>query len=119
MILTFDEGGVSGHLNHIAASLGSQLYVRRLADNGRPAPALYLLRSAPLALKYTAWLGAALELLLVAAGLRGPRATAVCSPRPLVESLRGMLRHPSQLVWFRWLFVGASQYSYANTLLRV
>lgn len=32
-------------------------------------------------------------------------------------ALDAMMKHESQLVWFRWLYVGASKYMWSNTLV--
>lgn len=34
----------------------------------------------------------------------------------LLDSVRAMKQHASQFVWFRWLFVLFSRYSYINSL---
>jgi N-acetylglucosaminylphosphatidylinositol deacetylase len=36
-----------------------------------------------------------------------------------LEALGAMREHDSQLVWFRWLYVGASKYMWSNTLVMV
>ena len=36
-----------------------------------------------------------------------------------LEALGAMKEHDSQLVWFRWLYVGASKYMWSNTLVMV
>lgn len=36
-----------------------------------------------------------------------------------LKALSAMREHDSQLVWFRWLYVGASKYMWSNTLVLV
>jgi N-acetylglucosaminylphosphatidylinositol deacetylase len=121
-VFTFDAGGVSGHRNHIDTYHG----VRRLvaADPAGGAAvmagrAVYALTTRQLALKYTGCLG----VLPIAAGRGGAaRAggfTLVAAPGDAAVAMRGLSRHASQLVWFRYLFVVFSRYSFINDFERL
>merc|ERR1712086_451758 len=106
-ILTFDAAGVSQHPNHIAAHLG----VRRALELV-PGCTAWQLHTAAIPLKYCGPIGAALQRFTTnsdARWLSGSEAPAV--------AWRGMLAHPSQLVWYRWLFMLFSTYAYGNRVL--
>ncbi|KAE8317094.1 putative deacetylase LmbE-like domain-containing protein [Aspergillus transmontanensis] len=52
LIVTFDQGGISGHINHRSVSAGVRKYVQSTPD----APAAYMLQSTPLLRKYSSLL---------------------------------------------------------------
>ncbi|KAB8206568.1 hypothetical protein BDV34DRAFT_212213 [Aspergillus parasiticus] len=52
LIVTFDQGGISGHINHRSVSAGVREYVQSTPD----APAAYMLQSTPLLRKYSSLL---------------------------------------------------------------
>ncbi|KAE8418650.1 putative deacetylase LmbE-like domain-containing protein [Aspergillus pseudocaelatus] len=52
LIVTFDNGGISGHINHRSVSAGVRKYVQSTPD----APAAYMLQSTPLLRKYSSLL---------------------------------------------------------------
>ena len=43
----------------------------------------------------------------------------VSSPRLWWRGVEAMLRHESQLVWFRWLYLGFSELMWVNELIEV
>jgi hypothetical protein len=47
----------------------------------------------------------------------GSRLTITSTVEGYKLALEAMMRHKSQLVWFRWLYVGASKYMWSNTLV--
>ena len=134
-ILTFDDGGVSGHPNHRALPEGvKHLLARNLSV---PPPKLFLLKTHPTAKKYTGFLSA------VYAKTRSPsRIYSHFQPRlkqsgqilrldndvtfvviagvsEYLTALRAMRQHWSQLVWFRWLYVLFSRYMWVNEWVEV
>ncbi|KAE8345576.1 hypothetical protein BDV24DRAFT_148160 [Aspergillus arachidicola] len=52
LIVTFDQGGISGHINHRSVSAGVRKYIQSTPD----APAAYMLQSTPLLRKYSSLL---------------------------------------------------------------
>jgi LmbE family N-acetylglucosaminyl deacetylase len=118
-VITFDEGGVSGHPNHIAVCRG----VRQLVASRRlPAHvAAYELDTVSLPRKFTGALDVLLTVASVAArtALRGagepPPIVLTSLGQPLL-SHAAMAAHGSQYVWFRRLFVPFSRYTYVNSL---
>ncbi|TPX37701.1 hypothetical protein SmJEL517_g00732 [Synchytrium microbalum] len=131
-IITFDDYGVSGHANHRALFHGAQLYMSSPNKKNPPPPA-YSLTSIPLYRKFTSHL----DLIYSAAPLRN-LFTAQSSPIPIPfakdellpvlfvstseqyrVSVGAMLKHASQMVWFRWLYITFSRYMVVNDLKKV
>jgi len=107
-ILTFDTLGVSRHPNHISLPLGvSHLLCDPTLQ--RPAPSLYSLRTTSLPLKYTGIFSVVFPSSPRPEGFR-----FVSGVRQYVQALRAMMKHWSQLVWFRWLYVAFSRYMWIN-----
>eukprot|EP00123_Amoebidium_parasiticum_P006093 comp17147_c0_seq1/m.15957 comp17147_c0_seq1/g.15957 ORF comp17147_c0_seq1/g.15957 comp17147_c0_seq1/m.15957 type:complete len:266 (-) comp17147_c0_seq1:330-1127(-) len=105
-VITFDEGGVSGHANHRALYHGLKLLVDK---QQLPAGVAALcLESTGLLRKYIAYLDAPLSALTPY--------VVFSSPAQVLQAQRAMKQHASQLVWFRRLYVWWSRYMYMNTL---
>ena len=130
-IVTFDSEGVSGHPNHIAiakalamSALSRANYyawnssnMREVGDgiNGLP---VYGLKSGPAIVKYLGIYGAVLY--FIAAG--GSIAQGFFAITPLVSVLsmtlkKAFLKHASQQVWHRMLWVLWSRFLYYNHLV--
>mmetsp|Transcript_13939 Transcript_13939/g.27097 ORF Transcript_13939/g.27097 Transcript_13939/m.27097 type:complete len:288 (+) Transcript_13939:188-1051(+) len=108
MVVSFDEEGVSGHLNHVAVSLGiAKLAARRQAD---PHLSFYSLESLQLPAKYlgpaTAWEWYS----------KNPQAALQFYNGDMNLSYAAMSAHASQFVWYRRLFVIFSCYTFCNRL---
>lgn len=110
-VVTFDEGGVSGHANHVSVHRG---VLRAVADVGVgsdyadvAAVRFWQLRSSGLLRKYAG----ALPVLL---GASAPAVLAVNASMRL--SYNAMAAHASQFVWYRKLFVVFSSYTFVNVL---
>lgn len=123
-ILTFDEGGVSGHANHKSAHAGTLHWLAQMqADSRATVPETWLLHTHGMARKYAGaiptWACPGLCHLKPgdhhAAGLEVARAVA---PEPSI-AWDAMEQHASQWVWFRRLFVQFSMYPVVNWLRRV
>ncbi|KAG2495206.1 hypothetical protein HYH03_006812 [Edaphochlamys debaryana] len=115
-LVTFDAGGVSGHPNH--TSIFRAVKGMLEAQGAEPAPDVGVRHCRVLTLvthsllyKFSGPMGAALTPLL---GLRAGDEVAI-APGPLA-GVRAMCRHRSQLVWYRWLFMAFSTYTYVNQL---
>lgn len=138
VIVTFDSRGVSSHPNHIDVHRGVSLLLQRGASTeyGLARPCTFFeLRTHHFARKYSSFL----ELLpwwsesrafanavarrhvaaggIAAAAGFGLELRFVVPRSQALLSLRGMQAHPSQLVWFRYLFVVFSQYGFMNVLV--
>jgi N-acetylglucosaminylphosphatidylinositol deacetylase len=118
-IATFDEGGISGHPNHVAVHHGVGKYAR--APGAVPC---YELRSVGTLRKYCGPLDAFISALApgvsaAPVALQGGRVVpggmllTSCAPW---RSHWAMAAHWSQYVWFRRLFVIFSRYTWVNSL---
>ncbi|ELU45174.1 PIG-L domain-containing protein [Rhizoctonia solani AG-1 IA] len=101
-IITFDQHGISSHPNHIS------LY--HAASSLRPQVQLWTLYTTGVLAKYTGYLGAVFpsasdQGVIFASGIEG-----------YLTALSAMNQHWTQLVWFRWLYVGWSRYMWVNEL---
>ena len=102
VLLTFDEGGVSGHPNHASLYRGARAFAASLARPGWAPPLhLYTLTSVPLWRKYSFFLDALWTLLAVFFGVvvhrgrgSGPRtagASGKTAPPQAVLSMSGLV----------------------------
>jgi N-acetylglucosaminylphosphatidylinositol deacetylase len=140
-VITFDAGGVSGHINHRAVSLAITQYAKIEPE----FPPTYLLRTVPTFLpprKYTGILDLLLTCLrfwfrIIVAVLYSPRHHIWSSfdaknwqgydDRGLIVSSLGTWRrnvnafwaHDSQRSWDRWLYMLVSRYMWFNDLVKV
>ncbi|KAJ7176658.1 LmbE-like protein [Mycena filopes] len=135
-ILTFDSQGISGHPNHKALPFGVQRLMSSLKE-----VRLYTLTTTPLPMKYIGILAPSLAKfgryandllhflevqltpLMAALGLSTtPKTSIPPATMPIFVSgineywvaLQAMRAHPSQLEWFRWLYVMFSRYMWVN-----
>ncbi|KAG9486047.1 N-acetylglucosaminyl-phosphatidylinositol de-N-acetylase [Eleutherodactylus coqui] len=108
LVITFDEGGVSGHSNHIA------LYhaVRSLHSSGelREGCSVLLLESVSVFRKYISLLDLPLSWLC------SRDVVFISSGRQYKQAKEAMLHHQSQLLWFRHLYLLFSRYMMINSL---
>lgn len=127
-ILTFDEGGVSGHSDHTAVHRGVALLLRTRAStnnrsssdrgtgsrSGGPLDA-YALVTTGMLRKYSGMLDMPWSL----ATSYGPPLGAFFSSFSARVAWAAMAAHHSQFVWYRRLFVIFSRYAYVNTFKRM
>nr|AAN60997.1 N-acetylglucosaminylphosphatidylinositol deacetylase [Trypanosoma brucei] len=109
-VITFDHRGVSSHANHVAVYEGVLLAKKNL-----PPGILFLsLHTRDLLEKYVG----ILSTVGYTVGIHrcGGRRNHVIliPPTSLFTSFSAMRKHKTQLVWFRYLFVWFSSYSYVN-----
>ncbi|KAB0360121.1 hypothetical protein FD754_004277 [Muntiacus muntjak] len=107
-VVTFDEGGVSGHSNHVALNAA----VRTLHAEGKLPKGCWVLtlQSVNLLRKYLCLLDLPCSLLLARDAL------FVLTQREAAQAQRAMSCHRSQLLWFRRLYVLFSRYMRINSL---
>lgn len=126
-LVTFDEGGITGHANHQACYQAARLYQQsyRLPNAGDepliPLPQIFVLQTISPPWKFLGLPKALLDHVAAQRGLlgQGTVISLLGSPSDYVTALRAMARHKSQLVWFRYLYVLVSTYMRANTLVRL
>lgn len=111
-IITFDEFGVSGHPNHVAVHDAV-----RLAKSSMPPGLIFLqLHTRSIITKYVG-LASLLPYLTWRNPNHGRYSFAVLiPPQHVARSTAAMERHRSQLVWFRYLFVIFSSYTFVDEL---
>jgi N-acetylglucosaminylphosphatidylinositol deacetylase len=146
VIVTFDEGGVSGHPNHCAIVGGTRLLLQENLQKQKDGAHdmghvdCMVLETTCSMRKY---LGIAdipyswflnrnlhtrlrqrendLEMKFTGAGQSETRLLSTstmhtCRPSDIVTSICALLAHQSQLAWYRILFVIFARYTYTNTL---
>ena len=112
VVLTFDERGVSGHPNHVAAYRG----VRRWAADVRktsasPSPEAWALVTVNPLRKFLTFGDVFASFAL--------ESHVLVAATSAMEVRRAMSLHRSQWVWYRKLFVVFSRYAYVNSLRRL
>ena len=126
-IVTFDQGGVSGHPNHVALFHGAQNFLRALMQRhaGWECPVkLYTLTSVNVLRKYSSVLDAVSTVMtcIWRRKERGEFPTpllVVSGPGSVRTAQRAMTTaHRSQMRWFRWGWIGVSRYMVVNDLKR-
>ena len=120
-VVTFDAGGVSGHLNHVCTYEGTKQWIEErkssissVSDRGG-CPQVWVLETTNTARKLSGALDFATSYL---ESLIDSRRVFVPSASP-VEVIKAVRLHASQFVWYRKLFVVFSRYTYMNTLRRI
>jgi N-acetylglucosaminylphosphatidylinositol deacetylase len=123
-IVTFDEGGVSGHANHADTFRGVRHFLRENAAAAAAAGAGagagngwvrgFSLVSTGIVRKYLGLLDLPLSCLL-GGGSGSLGSLCFALNRPTLNHA-AMAAHASQFVWYRRLFVLFSRYSFVNTL---
>lgn len=111
-IVTFDRYGVSSHPNHIAVHNG----VRELKSSMPPGLLYLQLRSRNILTKFVGPLATLSYAIFSATYVSRTNFVALVHPTVAWASMAAMRRHTSQLVWFRYLFVVFSSYTYVNEL---
>ncbi|KAJ6598487.1 LmbE-like protein [Mycena vulgaris] len=135
-ILTFDRDGVSGHPNHKSLPAGVQQLMLSLKEVRlftlitTSLPAKYGGILAPALAKFDLYAGAVLHVLeaQLTRAVLSHVSIAPAGKKPIAETmpvfvsgikeywaaLQAMRAHPSQLEWFRWLYVLFSRYMWVN-----
>ncbi|KAI8342729.1 putative deacetylase LmbE-like domain-containing protein [Chlamydoabsidia padenii] len=111
-IVTFDDKGVSGHLNHAAAFYGANEYRQTHSIQ------LYKLTTISLLRKYVG----IVDLMVMAIQNKiqsSAKVLIISPPFAYLQAHKAMRQHHSQLVWFRWLYVSFSRYMFINELEKV
>jgi N-acetylglucosaminylphosphatidylinositol deacetylase len=141
IILTFDQNGISSHPNHISLYHGSRLFLQNImkGHRGHSCPvSLYTLRTTNILRKYSFFLdviptyintiiGTILDTSKQSASMkarskeekRADRIMFVSDLSRYIKARRAMVHgHKSQMVWFRWGWIGLGRYMVINDLKR-
>ncbi|RNF07057.1 N-acetylglucosaminyl-phosphatidylinositol-deacetylase [Trypanosoma conorhini] len=111
-VVTFDQWGVSSHPNHVAAYHG----VRLVKESMPPGIVFLSLRTRNLLGKYSGALATVPYMTNVCSPSKQQRLVFLIPPLASLTSFFAMRLHRTQLVWFRYLFVAFSSYTYVNEL---
>ena len=112
VVISFDERGVSGHPNHIAAFRGLQMAYTSTLKREKPKLLALSLQSKCLCRKFSG----ILDILLSYVNLTLRREEyVVCSLLSLMNAMRGIFIHRSQNLWYRRIFILLSSFSYVNS----
>lgn len=109
-IVTFDRYGVSQHPNHIDVHRS----VAEMRNSTPPGLLYYQLKTRGLLAKYAGPLAAILHSIFSGGESQRSKFSILIPPTAVWKSVAAMQRHASQLVWFRYLFVLFSSYTYIN-----
>ena len=137
VLLTFDAAGISSHPNHIALYHGARLFLSQImrGHSGYACPvSLYTLTSTNIARKYSfildvipTFLSGIYGTILGIGkkrggrdGMKGPdRLIFVSDMWKYWKAKEAMVSgHKSQMVWFRWGWIGLGRYMVVNDLKR-
>jgi len=101
-IVTFDDGGVSHHPNHIDTHLSCMALYRQKTIKFD----MYTLTTVPMYRKYDAFI----DIFML-----DEKEVNYFLPTP-IEAVTALMIHHSQFVWYRKLFMAFSRYVYYNGL---
>lgn len=125
VLITFDEGGISGHPNHISLLHGCTVFMKNLMarHTGWDSPVkLYTLTTTNMIRKYSSVLDSLVSVLAIVMGKKDRGAfpsplLMVSSPGDVRTAQKAMTTaHVSQMRWFRWGWIGISRYMVINDL---
>ena len=129
VLITFDSQGVSSHPNHISLYNGAKLFISNImrGHSGYSCPVtLYTLSTVNIARKYSFILDAIptyISGILSSIGRRsrrtGDKVIFVSDMQKYWKARHAMVKgHKSQMVWFRWGWIGVGRYMVVNDLRR-
>ena len=130
ILITFDQTGISSHPNHIALYHGAKHFLAKImkGHSGYASPVtLYTLPSINIVRKYTFILDVIPTLVAgifggVSSGGKGAKDDRVVFVNDVVRYWRAreamVSGHKSQMVWFRWGWIGLGRYMVVNDLRR-
>ena len=133
VLITFDAGGVSGHINHRSLHHGARTFLANLmkGQGGWRCPVeLYTLSSVGVVRKYAFIIDAPVTMIRgvmsnvfsgkgKGTGNRMERLLFVSGLAEYWKARGAMVNgHKSQMIWFRWGWIGISRYMVVNDLKR-
>lgn len=125
-IVTFDILGVSGHCNHRDTAFGVEFFMQSF-NTRKPSQdscalqaklentkALYL-ETTNILRKYSGVLDIFYSYCMMSWLNPIEQIVIITSPLLIITTIRALIKHWSQLVWYRLLFVIFARYTYVNT----
>lgn len=125
--MTFDKKGISGHPNHVDVHFGVKHFLSEWNQSGEQKQILGLeLESTNILRKYIGFVDIPMSIFTQQRQSQASDSFLFTVPfRPWKDflwyrmSLNAMKAHKTQLVWFRYLFIAFSRYSFVNTLRKI
>lgn len=126
VLITFDPQGISSHANHISLYYGALHWLRQIDPAGATV-ALYTLTTINIVRKYISLFDSAFSILSAASQKSGGHLRGHYPDHLLfLSGVSGYRRaqkamtkgHVSQMLWFRWGWIGLSRYVSVNDLKR-
>jgi N-acetylglucosaminylphosphatidylinositol deacetylase len=125
VLLTFDRHGVSSHPNHRSLYYGAVAFLREVSKHTagwEPPVNVYTLTTVNILRKYLSILDSPVTILsvLFSGRVGGPAPTPLFSVSSILDYRRAQTAmttaHQSQMIWFRWGWIGWSRYMVINIL---
>jgi N-acetylglucosaminylphosphatidylinositol deacetylase len=114
VLVSFDEYGISSHANHCALN---KILKKVKQNNEFEKIQFFKLETVNICRKYMFLFDLLTTLMLqIIVKNPGENLLAVNSYRDFVITIKSMLKHKSQLVWFRWLYIFSSRYMFINNI---
>jgi N-acetylglucosaminylphosphatidylinositol deacetylase len=111
MIVSFDKDGISSHLNHcFLYKILKSIDLNNQVD-------IYSLETVGIIRKYSFGFDLITTFLFNSASDK--RLIAISSPSDYLITFRAMMKHQTQLMWFRWIYIITSRYMIINSLKKI
>lgn len=119
LVITFDRGGISGHVNHRSIALGMEYYISRMDQT----PLIYQLSTVSSVFEYTS-IGDLIRTLVkflprLFVSSTDYRVLFVNSPWKYLQALRAFHAHRSQVLWYRHIYTIFSRHMFINDLVQI
>ncbi|UJR07530.1 hypothetical protein I4U23_011818 [Adineta vaga] len=131
LLITFDRGGISGHVNHKSVAIGIEYYL----ENFDQTPRTYRLTTVASLFEYSSILDLVRTLIKFIPRLirsffstilpflfsspNDQRALFVSSPFGYYQGLKAFHQHRSQMLWYRHIYTTFSRHMFINDLTKV
>jgi N-acetylglucosaminylphosphatidylinositol deacetylase len=131
LVITFDRGGISGHLNHRSIAIGIEYYI----TNKDRTPLIYEISTVSSLFEYSSILDLFRTIIKFLPRLfrslfstifpflfsppNNQRALFISSPFGYFKGLKAFHAHHSQLLWYRHIYTTFSRHMFINDLIKV
>ena len=123
LVITFDRGGISGHVNHRSIAWAMEYYISQT----KKTPLIYQLSTVSSLFEYTSIVDLFRTLLKFLPRIfrwllrlnNDYRVLFVNSPWKYVQALRAFHAHRSQVLWYRHLYTSFSRHMFINDLIQI
>jgi N-acetylglucosaminylphosphatidylinositol deacetylase len=131
LLITFDRGGISGHLNHRSIAVGIEYYIA----NTEKTPLVYEITTASTLFEFSSIIDMLRTIIKFIPRLyrsffstilpfifsppNDQRALFVISPIGYFKGLQAFHAHHSQLLWYRYFYTTFSRHMFMNDLVKI